>query len=65
MIIKNIPETVYKQAALEIGSDGKGIDDIWTWRDEYHHLAYKQGFTDGELERAIGAYLLKGDWSEN
>ena len=63
MIIKNIPQSVYRQAALLMGSDGKGVDDNWSWENEYHLIADKQGFTNSELEQAIGVYLINGgDW---
>lgn len=62
MIITDIPESVYREAAIQINPKASSTE-YWTWKQEYSLLVSRQGFTNLELEKAISDYLLlNGEW---
>lgn len=64
MIIKDIPESVFKRALDLRGLDtSKSLPEGWSWELEYHHIEDRSMFSDGELEMSISEYLTGGgDW---
>lgn len=64
MIIKNIPSSVFKRACELKGLDIlKPLPEGWDWENEYSYQEDRAAFSNGELNKALSEYLLKGgDW---